>query len=168
MTAQVRSCEQCGGAIPYSLRRGTRFCGTACAKASHRTPKAAGCFTCGGPMTERQGGARFCSVECKNTHHNARQDHHLRLYGIPRVEVMRMVEQQGGCAICATKTGTDWVVDHDHACCPRTRTCGKCVRGVVCRKCNSGLGMFGDDPNRLLAAAAYLLSTRDLLAEVGA
>jgi hypothetical protein len=27
--------------------------------------------------------------------------------------------------------------DHDHECCPGRRSCGHCVRGVVCATCNS-------------------------------
>lgn len=27
-------------------------------------------------------------------------------------------------------------IDHDHKCCPGHRSCGSCVRGIVCRSCN--------------------------------
>ena len=30
-------------------------------------------------------------------------------------------------------------VDHDHACCPGARSCGKCVRGLCCTGHNNGL-----------------------------
>lgn len=80
-----------------------------------------------------------------------------------------MLAQQGGtCAICG---GTDpagrwgaygrFHVDHDHACCPGKSSCGRCIRGLLCGKCNIGLGSFGDDPQVLVAAAAYLMTTTE-------
>jgi hypothetical protein len=38
-------------------------------------------------------------------------------------------------------------IDHDHACCPGSSSCGRCVRGVVCSRCNTNLAHF----ERLLA-----------------
>jgi len=55
------------------------------------------------------------------------------------------------CAICgrrASEIGRPHAIDHDHG-------TGK-VRGILCEPCNMGLGKFGDDPNRLEAAANYL------------
>ena len=62
------------------------------------------------------------------------------------------------CAICHRTLPL--VIDHDHACCPGKRSCGRCIRGLLCDLCNRGLGMFKDDPIRLRAAAEYLASER--------
>jgi hypothetical protein len=62
------------------------------------------------------------------------------------------------CSICGA-SGDDvaFHVDHDHACCPGTgSSCGKCIRGLLCRNCNIGLGHFNDDPQRLALAITYL------------
>jgi hypothetical protein len=49
-----------------------------------------------------------------------------------------------------------WMVDHDHACCPGPYTCGRCVRGVLCGRCNTVLGKVGDSPALLRSLADYL------------
>lgn len=66
-----------------------------------------------------------------------------------------LADQHGGCAICgATESAHTHgrpcrlAVDHDH-------TTGK-VRGLLCSRCNQAIGKFGDDPEMLRAAAAYL------------
>ena len=32
-------------------------------------------------------------------------------------------------------------VDHAHTCCPGKESCGDCIRGIVCFRCNTGLGL---------------------------
>lgn len=66
----------------------------------------------------------------------------------------------GPCSICGI-TGVTLHIDHDHACCNTgdsgKRSCGKCVRGALCKDCNMGLGAFRDDTTRMRNAIAYLL-----------
>ncbi len=87
---------------------------------------------------------------------------HLWKFGLTPETFAELLAAQGGrCAICGTgdpkgNRVSTWVVDHDHRCCPGARSCGRCVRGLLCNRCNRVLGMFGDDPAVAEAAAAYL------------
>lgn len=63
--------------------------------------------------------------------------------------------QGGVCAICKLSEAP-FVLDHDHGCCNKDESCGRCVRGILCRKCNAGLGMFSDDIDRLEKAINYI------------
>lgn len=75
-----------------------------------------------------------------------------------RYEAM-LAEQGGGCAICGkqqTEGSPRLSVDHDHTCCQGKRSCGECVRGLLCSDCNFGIGKFRDLPDLLIKAASYL------------
>ncbi|MFF8290006.1 endonuclease VII domain-containing protein [Streptomyces sp. NPDC016309] len=97
-----------------------------------------------------QGSCRTC----------ARDAQRKALYRLAPGRYAEMLATQGGvCAICEQPDGNGLAlcVDHDHGCCPdAARTCGRCVRGLVCSACNHGLGKFRDSPELLRAAAAYL------------
>lgn len=83
-------------------------------------------------------------------------------YGLNAAKITEILNTQGGgCAICKVpldgKTRVTAVhVDHDHSCCPGRNTCGKCVRGLLCNRCNSMLGYTLDDPSILRTGADYL------------
>lgn len=69
----------------------------------------------------------------------------------------RLDAQSGACAICKLPTERTLHVDHDHTCCAtKAKSCGRCVRGLLCDSCNTGLGAFKDTPDLLQAAIDYL------------
>lgn len=74
-------------------------------------------------------------------------------YGITRDDYRDAWYRQGGvCAVCRQPERTVrnrlLAVDHDHE-------TGE-FRGLLCSHCNRGIGLFGDDLERLLAAAEYI------------
>lgn len=80
-------------------------------------------------------------------------------YGLTVDQYEAMVAAQGGaCAICGgpPSDGKRWHIDHDHSCCPKGRSCGQCVRGLLCAHCNWGLGWFRDNKDFLARAISYL------------
>lgn len=57
--------------------------------------------------------------------------------------------QEGRCAICHEAVGElALAADHDHE--------SGAIRGLLCSRCNNGLGSFRDDPALLQTAIAYL------------
>jgi hypothetical protein len=128
-------------------------------------------------FSTRAGNCRPCSAayqkEYRSREHVAEARKHQRRrqkYGISAEQFEALLAAQNGC--CAICRGTepagkgDWHVDHDHACCAGVKSCGSCIRGLLCSRCNTALGSFRDSPDLLLAAAAYLIQTRDVLGEI--
>ncbi len=76
-----------------------------------------------------------------------------KMYGISIDAYNRMLEEQGHvCAICknVNKNGRVLGIDHDHE-------TGQ-VRGLLCNKCNFGIGHFNDSIALLSKASEYLAS----------
>ena len=87
----------------------------------------------------------------------------LERFNLTQEQYDAMLADQGGvCAICRQPethkhrgrgTIVSLSIDHDHRCCPGVGSCGKCVRGLLCDRCN--VCRFPDDPAILRAAADY-------------
>lgn len=77
-------------------------------------------------------------------------------YGITKEEFdSKMASQDARCAICH-KPLTRPSLDHSHACCPGKKSCGKCIRGILCQGCNTIIGLAGDSVEVLSNAIEYL------------
>lgn len=153
-----RTCSKCGEEKPLSAfarqRRGWRGDCKACRRAytaawssenPERVRQASSAWRKANPdkiaaMNERGRGAQ----------REKRKHRTVAKYGITLNDYQQLLaEQGGGCAICGeSEEGKALAVDHCHK--------SGCIRGLLCQNCNNGLGRFGDDPNLLDRAAAYV------------
>lgn len=177
-----RTCGWCG--VQFFLSTpgaGTKYCSRACKiqgyEDNRRTvpakPKERQSLTCSWcreiATPERRPSARkvwpFICAPCLQP--ISRVVRTLTLHHVPHIRAQKLLTDPG-CEICGTNLLTmvkaaggimraKLVVDHDHACCPLARySCGKCVRGLICGRCNMAAGQLGDDPDRARSLASYL------------
>ena len=77
-------------------------------------------------------------------------------------------EQKGKCAICGihqSELKISLSVDHDHSCCNGEKSCGKCIRGLLCQKCNAAIGML-DESIELLTKVKFYLEKYSIIKNV--
>jgi hypothetical protein len=88
----------------------------------------------------------------KPTKEQRRERKYKSRYGVSTTEYERLLaEQEGLCACCGVSEadfGGYLCVDHCHV-------TGR-IRGLLCRKCNTAIGLLGDNLDGLVAAVAYL------------
>lgn len=91
----------------------------------------------------------------------------LRKFNLTPEEYDAMLAAQGGvCAACGQAEETapggrvnSLSIDHDHICCPGQRSCGKCIRGLLCNRCNRALGLLRDSEATIESLLAYARRT---------
>jgi hypothetical protein len=103
------------------------------------------------------------SAECLSGHNSTcKKCKILWIHGIDYFTFEKILNSQGNrCAICQRVYGEffgNWHIDHDHSCCGvrGKKSCGNCIRGILCGNCNSGIGMLQDDPKVIIEASKYL------------
>lgn len=139
----TRTCSRCRQEKPSEEFPGTRttYC-KACWAAKAREERAAG----------KRKDSQYARIST------------LRRYGLTLAQFDALLDAQDHrCAVCLTDTpgGQGWHVDHDHTCCStRKNSCGRCVRGLLCTRCNIGIGNFRDDPAIIQAAIDYITAYR--------
>ena len=109
-------------------------------------------------------GDTYCS-RCKNDRSNkarkndpkktavyARRSNLRRYYGLEESEYNVLFDSQDGkCSICQKqleRISRSTHIDHCHS-------SGK-IRGILCHHCNTAIGLFGDDVEKIKAAIEYL------------
>ena len=111
--------------------------------------------------TDRPNGYRSACIECSSNSHSewhsknkysVRRRNACRTYNISLEKYDEM--HNGGCEACGSKENL--CVDHDHSCCPGEYSCGKCVRGMLCKACNIAEGWLDSDPQRAILLAQYM------------
>lgn len=125
------------------------------------------CLHCGQQFSElnikiRKGGGKFCCNDCYKQYRSKHKKDKKELnrlhqkkfkYGLNAEDYYHMFEvQENKCAICGTvfSDTNKAFVDHCHN--------TKKVRGLLCTKCNTLLGMAKDDVSILQNAITYLTS----------
>ena len=147
----------------------------ASSKAQARAADPSACENCAAPITQNATGRRKVRCVACVARHKAKYMRKLRAaWSAERYEVeaqyqreymlqknygigvderdARLAAQAGRCAICRTDepNGHGWHVDHDHA--------TGSVRGILCHGCNTGGGLYKEDPAVLRVAADYFES----------
>jgi len=110
--------------------------------------------------TKPNGKSRRCCRACARTNMVVQN---VKRYGITKYDFEALIDSQDSrCAICKGKFWEEVSsphIDHDHSCCDtQMKSCGKCIRGLLCRGCNQLLGCSRDSIEVLKASIKYLRS----------
>jgi recombination endonuclease VII len=95
--------------------------------------------------------------ESPESRKKSNRKYRIASYGLTQEQFDRLLDtQQHACGMCHVlfEEGQLIHVDHDHTCCQKkNRSCGECVRGLLCHACNIALGYI---ERRYAIARAYL------------
>jgi hypothetical protein len=75
-----------------------------------------------------------------------------------------VLNKEVGCDLCGSTERL--VFDHDHRCCPnphkysKGKTCGKCLRGILCTVCNTTLGLLKEEAALMRRMLDYIAPRR--------
>ena len=150
-------CKDCGVSFtPRASNQNT--CGMEC---PGKAPTAKHCIYsfCGKKFTVSKNYAvsrqKYCSMECR------RKEEVFQKYSISSKIYMKLLASQGGvCVACGYPPSEKGRlhIDHDQACCPVNKSCGKCIRGLLHLECNTVEGMFKGEADRLQKLVDYMRS----------
>lgn len=114
-----------------------------------------------GKTTSRRNKTKFLCGKCSAM--RQRDKHYKRAYGLNYQEVHKMLMQQGfNCKCCGREIDmpTDAIDRSEAALVDHCHDTGK-VRGIICGRCNTGIGQLGDNLEGLMKAVRYLEDSDD-------
>jgi len=181
----TRNCADCGTEFALRPYQGSRKycddCRTNRARqyTSSSKPKAAGpvtpiliCQKCGVEFERKQYGKnpKYCpdhrQKSVRNRPPRKNEPGRFRKWAMPARYGLTLeqreqlsVQQDQRCLLCGRlETDDDRLqVDHDHSCCASsTKSCGRCVRGLLCGACNRAIGLLNDDTETMANLIEYL------------
>lgn len=184
LQAQCKSCRRIGYADKYKNARrsglqgklnqvGLKVCNICgetkdldsfYAAPGNRDGRRNSCMVC----VKREAKERYAGLEFKRRPKRRPERsairHRRTRFQLTDEQYKNLLETQGSaCAICGSPEPgglRGWQVDHDHSCCAGKKSCGKCIRGLLCLRCNALLAHARDNVVRLRSAAAYLQRAR--------
>lgn len=153
---QLRRCTRCGREKPLeqflrarSKPHGRDYTCRDCGTVANLSPE---------EREARRASGRAATARYRERHGPERRDPGrqrryalMTRFGITPAEVEAIREDQDGrCPICEAELPERVALDHD------PRHPNRNVRGLLCDQCNLKLGQWGEDPERLRRAIAYL------------
>jgi hypothetical protein len=95
----------------------------------------------------------------KRTNYTKYKLHRLPKYHLSEAAFDALLSKQNyQCGICRKEFSETNIpcIDHDHHCCKGNKSCGNCIRGLLCRKCNAGIGLMEDNVVHLENAVKWV------------
>ena len=163
----VRPCKECG--TPFAINTngaGSKYCSNRCKHIGYtkhyRSPDdvqvIVRCAMCDQDTRTRPGQRALICSRCQ-----VRYAQTIRVHRLDTQWAIRLITATT-CDCCGDRLPRHQgrhkgVLDHDHTCCPHERSCGECVRGIICHHCNTLAGHVERHAERLDHIVRYLRPT---------
>lgn len=104
---------------------------------------------------------------CQIAYNKSRYDKDPESFKLKRIKSRYNIDAEtyyemtkNGCEVCGSHKLLH--IDHDHSCCgykngsKDTLTCGECIRGVLCKDCNTAEGLLHGDVEIMKSLIKYM------------